>query len=257
MGGYFSYYEPDNNKHHNWIRDYLDNRDLNKSYIEKSDIKYMDLRKHCPGIYNSKLKDSVSSALAAIYEYYKIIDNNNYIDIPSRLFMYYNERKLINTIGHDSGSQIRIGLKAINKFGVSREKLWNYNVDNLTLKPPDKCYIKSEETIHYFRLRQDLNTLKQSLIRKQPFVFGCTVYSEFLLSKLNGGVLLLPYKAEKVLDYISFMCVGYDDEKAHFIIRNNRGLLWGDKGYGYIPYKYILNKELCTDFWSFKIRDKE
>ena len=55
MGGFFSYYEPNDNNHHNWIRDYLDNRDLNESYIEKSDIKYMDLRKHCPGIYNSKL----------------------------------------------------------------------------------------------------------------------------------------------------------------------------------------------------------
>ena len=255
MGGYFSYNKCDNNYNYNWIRDSLDNRDIIKSYSEKSGETHIDLRKHCPGIYNSRLNDSVTSSLAAMYEYYKILDDRNFIDIPSRLFMYYNERQLLNTIPQDSGSQIRIGLRAMNKFGVSMEKFWRYDIDNLSIKPPDKCYINANHSIYYFRLNQDLNTLKQSLIKKLPFVFGCCVYRDYLLSKLNGGLLLLPDKKEEVEDYISFMCVGFDDKKKHFIIRNNQGLLWGDKGYGYIPYFYILNKNLCTDFWSFRIKN--
>lgn len=251
MGGYFSYHIC--SYKYNCYRDSLDQRDIIRSYNSEPLEKHIDLRPHCPGIYVSKLNDSVTSSLAAIYEYYKILEDKNFIDIPSRLFMYYNERQLLNTIPQDSGSQIRIGLRAMNKFGVSMEKFWKYDTYNLTIKPPDKCYNISDKLIIYYRLDQTLNTLKQSLIKKKPFVFGCCIYKDYLLSALNGGTILLPKEDEEVIDYISFMCVGFDDNKGCFIIRNNRGLSWGDKGYGYIPYDYILNKNLSTDFWSFEI----
>lgn len=249
MGGIFTSYDPGMN--YNWSRDSLDQRDIIKTYSTTPSKIHIDLRKYCPGIYNSKLNDSVSSSLAAIYEYYKILDDKNFIDIPSRLFMYYNERSLLNTSHKDSGSQIRIGLKSINMFGVSMEKLWKYNIDNWSIKPPDICYNTNGKYIYYYRLHQDLHTLRNSLINKQPFVFGCSIYKDYLLSKLNGGMMLLPNTDEEVKDYVSFMCVGFDDVKKHFIIRNNKGLLWGDNGYGYIPYLYILNTNLCTDFWCF------
>lgn len=31
--------------------------------------------------------------------------------------------------------------------------------------------------------------------------------------------------------------------------RNSWGVGWGDKGYGWLPYEYVLNK-LAVDFWS-------
>ena len=46
-----------------------------------------------------------------------------------------------------------------------------------------------------------------------------------------------------------YACVGYDDAKGAFKIMNSWGTSWGDKGYGWLPYDYILNK-LALDFWS-------
>lgn len=46
-------------------------------------------------------------------------------------------------------------------------------------------------------------------------------------------------------------CVGYDDMKQHFIVLNSWGDVWGDKGYGYIPYSFVANNDLCNDCHAF------
>ena len=49
--------------------------------------------------------------------------------------------------------------------------------------------------------------------------------------------------------------VGYDDDKEYFIVRNSWGTEWGDNGYCYIPYTYLLNKNLANDFWKLELID--
>ena len=46
-------------------------------------------------------------------------------------------------------------------------------------------------------------------------------------------------------------CVGYDDMKQHFIVLNSWGTEWGDRGYCYIPYQFIVNNDLCNDCHAF------
>ena len=45
-------------------------------------------------------------------------------------------------------------------------------------------------------------------------------------------------------------CVGYSDPDQCFIVRNSWGHQWGDGGYCYIPYEYMMNPNLnCNDSW--------
>lgn len=55
---------------------------------------------------------------------------------------------------------------------------------------------------------------------------------------------------EKCLGGHAVLCVGYDDSKSHWIMRNSWGAEWGDKGYFYLPYPYLLNQDLTSDLWN-------
>jgi uncharacterized tellurite resistance protein B-like protein len=50
------------------------------------------------------------------------------------------------------------------------------------------------------------------------------------------------------------LCVGYSDVDKVFIVRNSWGEQWGDKGYCYVPYSYMMNESLRNgnDAWVIK-----
>ena len=47
--------------------------------------------------------------------------------------------------------------------------------------------------------------------------------------------------------------VGYDDAKQWFIVRNSWGNQWGLKGYFTLPYAYVTDENLASDFWTIRI----
>ena len=269
MGNILSYFvgnEIDINfKKYGWRPDTPDHRDLylvpdNLHKID--DVLQVDLRNLCPGIYNQgKLGSCTANAIAGMYEFDEIKQDENNLFIPSRLFIYYNERNMEDTINYDSGAQIRDGIKSVSKLGVCPETMWPYDISKFTEKPSDECYneAKKNTAIKYHRVLQDLSHLKGCLNNGLPFVFGFAVYESFESEEVaKTGIMKMPTKDEKCLGGHAIMAVGYDDDKKVFIIRNSWGVEWGDKGYFYMPYEFILNKDLCSDFWVIQtIRDSK
>jgi C1A family cysteine protease len=223
-------------------------------------IKLVDLRSTCPAIYNQdKLGSCTANAIAAAYEYDEIKQNEKDVFIPSRLFIYYNERKIEGSIDTDSGAEIRDGIKSISVDGVCSEDLWKYDITKFTECPTEECYdnAKNHKSIEYKRVIQSLEQLKQCLIEGFPFVFGFNVYSSFETQEVaETGDMPMPKEGEELLGGHAVCAVGFDDNKCVFIVRNSWGDSWGDKGYFYMPYAFITNTTQCSDFWTVrKIKD--
>jgi len=58
---------------------------------------------------------------------------------------------------------------------------------------------------------------------------------------------------ESVVGGHAVVIVGYDTATQRFIIRNSWGVSWGQSGYFTIPFEYVLNAGLASDFWSIRL----
>lgn len=214
----------------------------------------VDLSGGCPAVYDQgELGSCTANAIGAAIEFDQIKQNKAWDFMPSRLFIYYNERAMEGTIHEDSGAAIRDGVKSVNTNGVCKESLCPYNIKNFTKKPSQQAYKEAilHKSLQYAKLdNTNVLNLKKCLAGGLPFVFGFTVYEYFESPEMaSTGVLNMPAANEQNLGGHAVMCVGYDDAKKAFLVRNSWGASWGLKGYFWMPYEYMTNVNLASDFW--------
>jgi C1A family cysteine protease len=176
--------------------------------------------------------------------------------MPSRLFIYYNERAMEGTVNEDSGAQIRDGIKSVAKQGDCPEDLWPYDITKFAVKPPQQCYQQALKfkAVLYQRLSQISNQLKGCLASGYPFVFGFTVYESFESQQVaQTGHAPMPAPTEASIGGHAVIAVGYDDSQNWFIVRNSWGVGWGMKGYFTLPYAYLIDPNLASDFWIIRV----
>jgi len=244
-----------------WVRDLPDFRDRKLALPEAKRTKLpkkFDLRpaefKKFPIYDQGELGSCTANAIGAAFHYDQIKQGK--VDFcPSRLFLYYNERAMEGSIDTDAGAQIRDGMKSLNKIGICSEALWPYDTSTFTQKPSDACYEKAAETkaVQYAQVPQDLDHLRGCLNEGFPIVFGFMVFKSFMSKEVaETGKMRFPGFFEQLLGGHAVLCVGYDDDEKHFIIRNSWGESWGDNGYFYMPYGYLTNSFLANDLWAVK-----
>jgi len=222
----------------------------------------VDLRPNCPPVYDQgQLGSCTANAIAGAFEFDQMKQKAPEF-MPSRLFIYYNERAIEHQITTDSGAQIRDGVKSVAKLGVCSESAWTYDDTNhnpdpcptckYAQKPPRLCYdaAKAHTVSSYKRLIATLDRLRGCLASGYPFVFGFSVYESFESDEVaKSGVLEMPKPTERAVGGHAVLAVGYDDAKQQFIIRNSWGPNWGQAGYFFMPYPYMTNTNLSDDFW--------
>jgi C1A family cysteine protease len=234
-------------KKYGWRRDLPDKRDklFETNYL-------LSVEKPVDKIYNQgELGSCTANAIACAIQFDEIKQNLD-SQVPSRLFIYYNERDMEGNIDNDTGASLRDGVKCINKIGYCNETQWPYDIQKFTEKPEQSCYdyARKHKSLSYKKVQQDETHIKSVLNMGFPIVFGISVYESFESEEVaKTGIVPLPEKTEKMLGGHAIVIVGYDQEKRLFIFRNSWGEHWGDKGYGYLPFEYVCDKDLASDFW--------
>jgi hypothetical protein len=124
--------------------------------------------------------------------------------------------------------------------------------------------ISQDETKYGF-LQDVVTRMKQCLDRWYTIVLAGNVYTSFIESRTGitpavSGVFEAP--DEHQLSYpVSQHCmlvVGYVEpdndydrnEHGYFICRNSLGRNWGERGYFYLPYKYVLTPGCVLEAWT-------
>ena len=99
-----------------------------------------------------------------------------------------------------------------------------------------------------------LSQLRGCLASGYPFVFGFTVYESFESPQVaRTGHASLPGSGERAIGGHAVVGVGYQDGKQWFLIRNSWGNRWGLKGYFTLPYAYLTDENLASDFWTIRV----
>jgi C1A family cysteine protease len=243
-----------------WVRDLPDNRDFVYAAplirFPRGLPPSIDLRSECPPIYDQgQLGSCTGNGIAGAIEFDQRKQGNKEFT-PSRLFIYYNERVMEGTINQDAGAQVRDGIKSVATLGAPPETDWPYDITKFADQPPPNAYADARQDLvsSYARVAQNNITQMQGcLAENYPFVFGFTVYQSFESETVAGtGIVPMPSPGEAVVGGHCVVAVGYDDTQRTFIIRNSWGTDWGIKGYCMMPYEYLLNPQLASDFWTIR-----
>lgn len=246
-------------KHYGWVPDLPDNRD--HMYAAPGDVltqlpPQVDLRNQCPPVYDQgELGSCTANAIAAAMEFERIKQNlSNFM--PSRLFIYYNERVIEGTVNSDNGAQIRDGIKSVAAQGACSETEWPYDIAKFATQPSSQCFQDAlkDKAVLYSSVSNIPTQMKGCLASGYPFVFGFSVYESFESPDVaKSGNVSMPQPGEKLIGGHAVLAVGYDDTSQRFIIRNSWGTTWGMQGYFTLPYAYLMDSNLADDFWTIRL----
>lgn len=228
----------------------------------------VDLRAWCSPIEDQgQIGSCTAHASIGLYEYFERRAFGKHID-GSRLFQYKATRNLLQQTG-DDGAYLRTAMASLALFGVVPEKYWPYDESKVNEEPTAFLYSYAQnfQAIAYYRLDAVgvnkphlLDAIKDHLHKGLPSIFGFTCYTS--LDHAEEGKIPFPDKKEDYTGGHAIMAVGFDDTMkisnplnrelvttGAILIRNSWGTGWGQDGYGWLPYDYVL-KGIADDWWT-------
>jgi C1A family cysteine protease len=217
-----------------------------------------DLREYFPAPRDQgMLNSSCAFAVLGLVGYFEARTNGRVLD-ASPLFLF---QMALKSLGHSGNASVdlRTTLKALTRFGAPPERYWPYETDRSQLAPSDAFlfgFAREYQALRYFRLdaaegETTLRRLRSYLAAGFVAAFGFSAPASLsedadvsyrpLFDAIRGGQAVL--------------AVGYDDTRriasdtGALLFRGSWGPHWGEGGYGWLPYSYVLN-QFAVDFWT-------
>jgi C1A family cysteine protease len=215
--------------------------------------KAVDHRSHLPPVMNQgELGCCTGHGTTAALRFLML--KNGKADIPlSRLQNYFDAREIENSVGEDAGAEIRDNIKAAAANGIAREALWPYDIARFADRPPAAAYANAMnfQALKYKRVNVNTMCLKLALASGFPVVIGVSLYDSFesIDVEISGVVPMPNLHSEALVGGHCMLVVGYGQRAGHFTVLNSWGDDWGDKGFCYMPEKYLGSKKYGSDYW--------
>lgn len=195
----------------------------------------------------------------------------------SRLFLYKVAKNFLQTTD-DTGVYIRQVMGVLKLIGAPPERYWPYPDPGtytqprtsdplLAAEPSAFCYAVAADyqAVTYYRLDQEgvdpsrlLRLARAHLASQVPFAFGFPLFPSILGAKTTG-LVPAPAAGEQSVANHAVIAVGYDDSlqigegptatTGALLFKNSWSDAWGQQGYGWLPYEYILQGR-TRDFWT-------
>ena len=234
--------------------------DLRDHIADASVLKVLDEvdpRADLPDVFDQgQLGSCTANAVAAAVEYDAKLNGSD-PGFLSRLWIYYYERKLEGApADKDTGAFGRDGLKVSKTLGVPLERDWPYDIAKFSDEPPASLgdEARQHRISNYRSVPRNLDSMRAILSNRQTIAFGFTVYESFESQEVaQTGTVPMPTRGERTLGGHEVLLVGYlKSEPNYGLVRNSWGTGWGLKGYFLMPWAYILDANLASDFRTIR-----
>ena len=211
----------------------------------------VDLRPFCSPVEDQRQTNScTANATVSALEYYQRRTGLNLTGL-SRMFVYYNARKLIDQENYDCGSYIQHVMASVLAYGACEEQLWPFDPRLRRMCPSPAAYADAKKhlAIQYGRAPLGGSALT-ALAEGIPVVFGTRIPSEFYTVADQTGIMPMPGPVVKASGPgHAMLLVGYDLHSRNWIVRNSYGPDFGNNGYFELPFATMKAYSVPIDFW--------
>ena len=244
-----------------WIPDLPDIRDIPFKAAAAPGVVYPPSKRlvWVPGaLEQGPLGSCVANAVALAVQYARIKQRKLHAWQPARLPVYYGAREIRGWEAIDSGCHIRDAIKVVASQGTAKEEDYPYVISKFAEKPPPSYYEQAlrDQVLLYRRIdNTNLDDIRAALNEDYPIVFGFSLYNDFNWSGVNDGSITMPGGggASYVVGGHACLIAAYDDLQGRCEFVNSWGKKWGKLGRGSIPYNYLTNPGLASDFWQISL----
>ena len=208
----------------------------------ENNLSKVDLREFFTPIKDQGRLGSCSSfTMVSIYEY--ILKKNKAQECNlSELFVYYYAHGREKD-SNSEGTSLFNNILALQTEGICLEELYPYK-DNIKMQEPSveaKNDAQNRKVKKALNVQKDIKHIQSALSQGYPVAISLRIFESF--TPVSGFIQRPTNDEISTNEYGNHAMVicGYSEEEKIFIVRNSWGTKFGDKGYCYIPYSYVMD----------------